>query len=542
MSDVTVEQSYNLLDEPWLPVLGADGLPRHVSLVQLFEQASAIRTLGGDLPTQAFALLRLALAAFYRAVPLRTTDHYATLAADYDTAAERTVRHLEAHRDRFWLFHPKTPFFQVSGLASGKGAASPVSKIIADLPDGKRFLTQRSGSSAESVSPAEAARWLVHAHAFDTSGIKTGVVGDPRSKGGKAYPEGVAWAGNLGGIYLQGQTLARTLMLNLVGASVTPDRAVENDLASWERPHLGVGVRPPEAGGEQPAGPVDLFTWQSRRVRLIQDGNGRVSSLVLTYGDTPGTQNRHNVEPLSTWQHSENQTKVHGFAVRMPRRHRPSVQMWRNLSGLLAQDVHHQNTPVVDWADQLRGQGHLQGTVRVCSVGAVYGPQSSVYDEIVADSLDLPAAVLGPDGRRLALAAVDAVTVATQAVLAVVNLASNLAAAAGADLTDGLRDATRADAYARLDLPFRDWLRELSEDTVPDDATARWQRTARDVIQGMAAELVTATPSSAWRGRPRQGRHIDVGQAEAWFRRALAKALPGSLASRGAATTQEEKS
>ncbi|NYN06610.1 type I-E CRISPR-associated protein Cse1/CasA, partial [Salmonella enterica subsp. enterica serovar Typhimurium] len=64
------------------------------------------------------------------------------------------------------------------------------------------------------LSFAEAARWLVHTQAYDYSGIKPGVEGDPRVKGGKGYPIGTGWSGMTGGTVIRGTTLLETLLLN----------------------------------------------------------------------------------------------------------------------------------------------------------------------------------------------------------------------------------------------------------------------------------------------------------------------------------------
>lgn len=60
--------SFNLVDEPWICVRDLDGTTREVSLLELFEQASSIKCLANDLPTQDFAILRVLLAVLQRAI------------------------------------------------------------------------------------------------------------------------------------------------------------------------------------------------------------------------------------------------------------------------------------------------------------------------------------------------------------------------------------------------------------------------------------------------------------------------------------------
>lgn len=521
---------FNLVDEPWIMAVPVGGVAATYSLREVFRQAGHIRQLTGELPTQSFALLRLLLAIVYRAVEgpvgvddwVALRDHWPDVVADIDA-------YLTRHRDRFELFDEVAPFYQVAGLRTAKGEALPVRKIVADVPDGVQYLTLRTGSGIESLSVDEAARWLVHVHGFDPSGIKSGLVGDPRVKGGKVYPLGTAWAGQLGGVHLFGATLRDTILLNLVARDVDDD-AGWADLPPWERPPLTAGEE--VAGGRPPRGVVDAYTWQSRRVRLVGAGR-RVTGVVLGYGDPLSPQNRASVEPMTAWRYSEPQSKKAGRPVQMPRAHQLGAQPWRGLEALLAlggtAEARQGRAPgVVEWASELTDAGALVGghAVRTRAIGMVYGSNSSVIEDIVDDSLTLPADLLRNDAAQLRLTAVGQVERARDAVTALAGLARNLAAAAGADATDGDADRARELGYAVLDGPFRSWLIGLRPDELHADAAARWQRLARESLEPLARELIAAAPPSAWVGRQVRGRLLDVGVAEEWFRKALGQALP----------------
>jgi len=65
---VAAPPSFDLVDRPWIEVVGRDGRVRLVSIKELFADAADLRCLGGDLPTQTFAILRLLLAILHRSV------------------------------------------------------------------------------------------------------------------------------------------------------------------------------------------------------------------------------------------------------------------------------------------------------------------------------------------------------------------------------------------------------------------------------------------------------------------------------------------
>ncbi|MQS10314.1 type I-E CRISPR-associated protein Cse1/CasA, partial [Streptomyces alkaliphilus] len=248
--------SFDLLTEAWLPVqLLSDGTRIELSLLGVLERAHELRRLVGDLPTQEFALLRLLLAALHDALDgPEDLDHWTEL-WEADTLPVDDLRdYLEEHRDRFDLLHPTTPFLQVPDLRTAGDDISRLDRIVADIPNNERFFTMRA-LGVDRLDYAEAARWLIHAHAFDPAGIKSGTVGDPRVKGGKVYPQGIGWTGNLGGVHVEGGDLRRTLLLNLVAAD-TPGLRInalgepDEDRPAWRRPPCGPGA----AGRSAPGG------------------------------------------------------------------------------------------------------------------------------------------------------------------------------------------------------------------------------------------------------------------------------------------------
>lgn len=537
--DPPVAADFNLIDEPWIPVVTLDGSNDVVSLAQLFRRAPELRRIDGEIATQAFALLRLSLAVLHRAF-----DHYldeghqsVAFVEDLreqwaDAAAPDIVDYLEKHRDRFFLFHSTAPFFQVAGMAATNGEVSGLNKIVAERPP---FLATRSRRGLHSIDPADAARWLIHVHAFDVSGIKTGVLGHPRAKGGRVYPEGVGWAGQLGGLHLVGANLRDTLLLNL-WAERSKTRQRHRDLPPWERPIATVG--PEENLAERPFGPVDLYTWQARRVRLVGDRTG-VSGVVLTYGDRfliQEHQNLRDLEPMTGWRHSKPQTAKYKYDVLMPREHRPESRLWQGMTPLVqprAMRPLEEGLPssVIDHAAELAHQGSSllpNDVVRIQAVGVIYGSNNSVLDDIFEDDLDLPAALLDPEHPALREAAIGAVDAARAGANAVRQLGENLAKASGAsrESLEGPRERAQGEAYSRLDGPYRAWLRTTLPELGPIGAQTRWHDQASRLLDELGREMVAQVPPKAWRGFDAKGRRNDVGQVFVWFRNALAKAFP----------------
>ncbi len=535
---------FSLLDEPWIPVLDSEGQIREVALKAIFDEAPHLLRIAGDLPTQSLSLLRLLLAILHRALVPATPEGAASvrdtveqLGAAWGTDVVPAIQvYLEQHRERFELFHPTLPFFQTAGLRTTKGDVSELAKIVADVPNGTPFLTMRSERDLKRISAAEGARWLVHAQSYDPSGIKTGVVGHPRAKGGKVYPEGTAWTGQIGGFRLEGATLRDTLLLNLWAALPKP-ADLTHDLPPWER---GAQTLEPASDlGHRPAGPVDLYTWQPRRILLVRaQGSTDVIGVTLTYGDRL-IQQEHpeliGLEPMTAWRFSKPQTAKYRRDVHMAARQEPGAILWRGMSTLVrprqgsgAGDS--LRAGVIEHGVRFMGSPLLpKGIVRLATTSVKYGSNESVVDEVTEDSLDLPSLVLEPEQHELRAIAVDAVASAVAGVDAVRSLAANLAIAGGGsgDALSGPRDRARERAYSALDPAFRTWLVGLpghADD--PGVAVALWHHLARRELVQLAETMITEVPDRAWRAWGANGGRVDVGKADVWFRAALAKAFP----------------
>lgn len=540
---VSPPASFDLTSCPWIPVQRLDGGEVELSLAEVFEQAQDLRRLIGDVPTQDFALLRLLLAVLHDAVDGPSDlDEWERLWED-GIPAERVRAYLSEHRERFDLLHPEMPFFQVADLHTGKGEYSSPDPVVADVPNNARFFTMRA-HGAERLTFAEAARWLLHAHAYDTSGIKSGAVGDPRLKGGKVYPQGVGWCGNLGGVYVEGDDLRQTLLLNLIAsdeASLNLRTDTARDAPAWRRPP---GTAEPLAGAQaevRPYGLRDLYTWQSRRVRLHHDGEG-VHGVLLGYGDPLTARNKHQREPMTAWRRSPAQEKkLRQAPIYLPREHDPSRSAWRGLGALVTgytrggeqrQEAAKLVRPrIVEWIELLTVEGLLPKgfLIRARLVGAVYGTQQSVIDEIVDDAVAMPVVLLHDRGGDLAQTAVNAVTDAEEAVTALGDLATALAEAAGAD-GEGPRASARDRGFAELDEPFRTWLRSLDTDEPPLEQRRTWQLQAHEIVYQLGGELMDTAGEAAWTGRviaTKKGSiWLTSSRAELRFHAALRKALP----------------
>ncbi|MFJ1975297.1 type I-E CRISPR-associated protein Cse1/CasA [Streptomyces sp. NPDC087903] len=531
--DASSPAAFDLTDRPWIGVLRRDGTQAELSLRQVFAQAGEVRRIVGDLPTQEFALLRVLLAIAHDVLQgPGDIEEWGELWADPECFAG-VGPYLDVHRERFDLLHPVAPFFQTAGLRTARNEVFSLNRIVADVPNGEPFFTARM-PTVERLTFAEAARWIVHAHAYDTSGIKSGAVGDDRVKGGKVYPLGTGWAGALGGVFAEGDTLRETLLLNLVAADTDALEWVSGDRPAWRREPC-----PPGGVERVPTGLRDLYTWQTRRLRLHHDGDG-VTGVVLGYGDPLASRNMHRREPMTAWRRSTAQEKkLRQSPVYLPREHDPARSAWRGVASLVAdrsetvqgaQAAPFLRPGVLEWIARLVTEGELPRgfLIRARIVGAAYGTQQSVIDEVVDDQVAMPVVLLHRRDRRCARQAIGAAQDADLAVRTLGDLATDLARAAGSE-GEGARSAARDVGFAELESPFRTWLAHLADAGDPFERRQVWQREVYRIISRLGDRLIAQAGDAAWQGRTVAGKKgtqwLNAGLADTWFRGRLSRAL-----------------
>ena len=514
--------SFDLRTEPWIPATFiSDGKEHMVSLTDALLNARDIHAIGGDMPIQTPAIFRLLLTVLYGLYPGGPSlDEWHELWND-GLSDDDIIDYLDQYADRWNLFDERMPFLQVADLRTEKGTYS------------------RLGEGLQRIPFAEAARWLVTAQAFDPSGIKSGAVGDPRVKGGKGYPIGIAWTGNLGVLICEGANLWQTLLLNFVGSDLAPHGEPlpwSDDMPAWERPQP-TALATPGLDQEHPGdvrrfhGPATLMTWQSRRIRLIHDDQW-VTGVIIANGDQLKPQMADSYETMTAWRRSEPQEKALGQPlVYMPRTHTPNRAIWRGIatflpSGAVSGEQPAKSKPplTVDWLHKLEVRNLLPDIqVRMHAYGVTYGSNNSVIDEVVDDAMDLHLHVLASGSDDLKQCFVSAAGMADRGTDICRSLASNLALAAGIP-PDAWRTQATQQAYAAFDQLYRNWAAGIASPDQIDQAREQWRSIVRTTLNDLGDSLLAQAPPSAFTGRyDAPGTLQSAGKADLFFRSAVNK-------------------
>ena len=247
--------TFDLIKEPWIPVVAADGSVREVGLQEVLVQAHRFKAIRDSLPTVEFGLYRL-LAAF--ALDIFEPKNTEAL-ADLLNIKHFDVAKIEAYftrwQDRFDLFHERYPFLQTAGM--NDSAEKPLAGLLHPMPSGTNAAHfHHTHEDDFGVSSAAAARLLTSIAPFMTAG---GAGLSPSINGAPPWYA-----------LITGNTLFETLCLNLcvVDLPLTKNQAGP---PAWRDDRLVSLDRC------QGASLLESLTWRPRRLQLVPGGAGLCS-------------------------------------------------------------------------------------------------------------------------------------------------------------------------------------------------------------------------------------------------------------------------
>jgi len=326
--------TFNLLDEPWIPVVSQGWQRRDVSLVELFDDWHSLREIQGDNPPTTLAIYRFLLAILHRAYQgPKNVDHWEEIQQDN---GKKAIAYLNQWRDRFDLFHPDYPFMQDLALASVK---EPVPIYVASLmqPAGKGTVFSHTHLwGGYSITPAEAACVLIRLQALDVAGTRAQYPGTTGSRSGSAPP-----TINSANVIILAKNLKNTLLRNLIEYNPddeVPKPFIGEDIAFWEIGYAGKPQQETDAKGY-----IRYLTYPWRRLLLVCEQD-RVSRIFITMGNSISEDNKF------SWDY--------GFAYEKGKAIRLSSQklLWRNVHVFLPPPPGSSDFScprVVDWVAKL---------------------------------------------------------------------------------------------------------------------------------------------------------------------------------------------
>lgn len=529
--------TFNLLDEPWIPVETLDGDHRDVGLRALFADAANLRRIDAGDPLADVALLRLVLAATYGtgAYTVRTTGDWTAMHDDLRHGASVMTAYLESWHDRFDLFDPVNPFMQVAGLTLKGNNRTGLARL--DVNRGLNHRAHTDPYTPVALTPGEAAIRLVTLQSYDSAGVRNQVEDQPKnwfkSRGQ------VAWCGGIETINAEGETLADTIALNHASPKAfegLSDATWADDKPVWERDPLPSG---PVKGFDTPKtdrgdrsymrGPATLMTWQPRRVRLITDPQGTVVDAIIANGDVISPLDAWPMETMAPW-NKPSKPDAKPSTIR-PVIHAPSMTLWRGIAGIMPSDTHANPPVTLLWIRDLKDAGVLDPAMPVGlrATRVRYGTSNAVLDSMGDDRLDMTLAMLTADDwlrelleKHVARAAnmTDAAWLLERRLL-IDCRRHQLKTEDLKDFSLKMKPRVTIRAWSMLDRPFRDMLATVRDPDDMEDALDTWETVAFRLFRDFGDTLAREAGAASARGRMNNGEYVNAGTVLERYRRDL---------------------
>lgn len=317
--------SFNLIDQKWIPCVHLDGHMEEYSLRDTLTQAQILRGIQGDFPLETASIYRLIIAVLHSVFRGPSNQSvWAELWSLRKWDMQQIDNYLNAWQDRFDIFHPLKPFYQI---ADDRAKPKSIISLVMDMAAGNMgtLFDHHNEIEGEAISPAKAARTIITAQTFGLAGLA--LPGAPFTDA--PWARGVIF-------FVEGSNLFETLALNLLPY---PDEkrnnmsSGTNDKPAWENDDPYKPMR------QIPMGYLDYLTWQNRRVLLIPEGDVN-SPIVRSITVAPGLRLDANIlDPMKLYRSGK---KEAGF---ISTRFTEDRALWRDSATLFGLNNQKGNFP-----------------------------------------------------------------------------------------------------------------------------------------------------------------------------------------------------
>lgn len=556
---------FNLIEEPWIRVIvNETGETEEVSLRTVFANAHCYKKLAGEMVTQDFAIFRLLLAVLqtvfsrfdakgkpypslelderYRPQKELDEEEHEDYLEELDGTWEQlwdTKKfpiiigdYLEKWRNRFNLLDEDYPFYQVT---KAEIAPEKLNKAGPTVVAGKNFnrLISESNNKVAIFSPkyehtenkekftyAQLSRWLI---------MLQGYIGlfDKVIFGKEKYKSSKGWLFDLGGVFLQGENLFESLLLNLILVHPEAQYRALGQNPCWEYTPAE-WIQKTFLTNNTPYDLAALYTNWGRAVYL-DPATREDKPISIEVVKLPKIDNSNAfVEPMTMWRWNKEQKKQTIFT---PKKHQENQALWRSF-GLLAipgelEDLYGDRCPnrIPGVVENYRHVRHLlqETNVSICAVSmqddgnaTSWVPTDEIYDELSIDNvvlLDIKKEGWVPRIHEAILETKRMVERAYYSYLVKIATIRKLSPDPTKDKARVWSDHEMENMYLQMDAPFRAWLSEIRPGDLKDERVFQWKKMARRLVLQEAKKLAQSANIRDYRGIEQDGKVTNIATA-----------------------------
>lgn len=537
------KQEFNLVTDPWIKVIEIQSArEKTVSLNELFEHAQDYRQLTGDMRSQDLAILRLLLAILttvYSQVdaqgeqydwleePTQPNTPLIIDQEDFEDEGRDTLlatwqelyqagrfskgvtQYLTRYKNRFDFFGDQ-PFYQVTAedydalvpenkrIEAGKGQVSvkQINRQISESGNTPSIFSPKSGADKNKVQIDELVRWIITYQNF------TGVTDKSKVVTEEKFSNPAGWLYQINPVFVKGQNLFETLMLNLVLFDPRKDDA-DYSLSKpvWEYRTVQAYV---EERKQQilPDNLAELYTAWSRILHIEWNEQGQ--PLIFSAGLPMFENNNALIEPMTTWRRDK---KTNDYRPAVKGLRSLGIAMWRNFGQYVkvkeTDEVHEPG--LVVWLRELKKEKliaydmpiNLNSTALISDGNAT--SQAPAVE--VIDDMQMKADVLfDPQIEKYWPTRIEETIELTQKIGAdYYHFASDIGRIRNLDVRP-FAAAMSAKFYDRLNEPFKEWLEGLTGEDDRDEKISEWKVHLKSITNDAVSDVLRTSSSRDIKG------------------------------------------
>lgn len=524
---------FNLLDEPWISVIVDEkGHNKLVSITDVFKHASEYKALAGDMKTQDFALLRILLAVLHTVFSRydiqgnsREFDSDEDNEEDFNEDSmdiwrevwdskqfpDAVLKYLEQWHDRFYLFDDKYPFLQVlkQDIDSKKlGGKSPseisgknINRLISESNNKIAVFSPKDNvdNNKSSLTEAQLARWIIMLQSYVGLADKT-------MFGTEKYKASKGWLFDLGGIYIEGENLFGTLMLNcvLVGEMQSPEKKQK---PCWEY-----------SGAENIENSFyetfidnisQLYTRWSRAIYINPDISidKPISVSIVKLPDI--NHKDAFIEPMTVWQYNKERENKDKYT---PRKHKVEESMWRSFGLLTLQDsddgiLKNHKPGIMEWLNKISKD--IEGSsisLQAVSMKDDGNATSWVPTDEICDTLHVDEVVVTDNSDNGWVGRINNEVEYTRSAIGFIyrQFLLDICEIRNRNKDDATKYADKciSHVYFLVDQPFRQWLANIKPKDSMNERCIQWRNTLHSILINEAKGMLENATLRDFTGRP----------------------------------------
>ena len=259
--------SFNVLTEPWIPVVFADGKREDLGIYSVLANASKIRSISAHSPLEEFGIYRIMFAFLMDALQLEDSESIEELLANEQIPMDLVDEYVhKVVRDggSFDLFDVESPFLQSPYNPQWDKKTKVVAYLRPEAATGSNHIHFDHGATGDqALTPAEAMRSLAAVNVFSTAGTH----GPSSINGAPPFY-----------LLIQRPNLFEMLCYNLVPRSGVKAPMSYDDIPPiWRASHEMRDIAPMHLVPQTSL--LYGLTWPCRRVTLVPDDRGGFSTL-----------------------------------------------------------------------------------------------------------------------------------------------------------------------------------------------------------------------------------------------------------------------